>query len=142
MLVTELLEARQLTRAEKEAKRASALAAKKQAFINDKYGDDDYAIVTLPVLLSGKWVKRDFIIDNTHQQHSKASALKLVDMGQIESNPRDREENEGDAKYSIYGGKQKFDTSSVPKFLHGLPPRTRHNDPKNPEDLRRAAYIA
>jgi hypothetical protein len=157
MKINELFEnkaSKQLTRAEKDAKRADKKAEVEKVgkAATDRIATDRAA--KMAALYDGKPMKiklkvwtdtdprttkrrfemREFTIDNTQHVRAQLSDVELQDMRYLE-NAEKRE-----ATYAIKTGDQKHYTGSIPEYLFDLPKRTRKTGA--PEDLRREMYKA
>jgi hypothetical protein len=145
-----------MTRAEKDAKRAAKkaetdavlqnasdrLKAEKQAKMDAMY-DGSPVKIKLKVwtdrnLKTGKQNSemREFTVDNKLEILRLLSDVELIDMRYLE-NPKDREET-----YAIKTGDHKHYTGSIPEYLFDLPKGTRKKKGSSPRDLRREVYDA
>jgi hypothetical protein len=159
MKITELFEnkaSKNLTRAEKDAKRATKksevdkelkaasdrLKADKQAKL-DAYYDGAPMKIKLKVWtdLDPKTGKRrsemrEFTIDNKQNVRAQLSDVELQDMRYLENADARKE------TYAIKTGDAKHFTGSIPEYLFDLPKRTRKKKGADPRDLRREVYDA
>ena len=152
MKTNELFEnksSKQLTRAEKDAKRANGRAelerqvaaakAEKQKEFDARYNKGGPKHVKLPVIVaSGRVETQEFIIDDYLEQVHKVEGLRLKDLSQA---PVVKGERKLVPAYVIDITTVHPD-ASIPHYLHKLPRGTRRKAGFAQNDLRREAYDA
>ena len=152
MKTNELFEnksSKQLTRAEKDAKRqsgrtelekqANAARALKQDAFDKMHNPGGRKIIKLPVVVAGNKVEeQEFIIDDYLKQVHAMQGVKLKDMSKAPVLPGERKP---EAAYIVAINNKHVD-ASVAAHLHGLPPRTRRKPGYAKNDFRREVYDA
>lgn len=154
LLINENKGSKQLTRAEKDAKRAAKkaedqkvlnaagdrLKAERQAKL-DKMYDGKPMEIELKVwtdmnLTKSKrnWEMRKFTIDNLQKVRAQFSDVELIDMHYLE-NPDARPET-----YAVKRSNKHF-TGSIPEYIFDLPKFSKKKKGTSPRDLRRETYV-
>jgi len=140
---------KQLTRAEKDAKRdagknelAKIDAANKEKALaarDAKYNNGEALTIKLPVIGSnGKITTQEFIIDNYLKQRHAMQDVRLKDLSKVPALPGDRKEKSS----FIIDMNTKHTEGSIAAYLHGLPSGTKRKAGAEPNDFRREAYTA